>query len=221
MRTKYLDVHGHATFCHFLGPTTLPGVPPDLSRGRKVILIHGAGGNGNTWHYQIESLAPKHSPIALDLPGHGRSSGVEGLMSIRDYSEFLAHFMDTLGIDSAVLAGWSMGGAIAMDLAQRHPARVEGLILVATAARFTIQDEVYKQLWSVMMGRAPQAFTTDGFAKKTIKENFNAVRELWMEQTKTDPRVRCTDVRACREVDLRESITAIRKPTLILAGAED
>ena len=132
MRTKYLDVHGHATFCHFLGPTTLPGVPPDLSRGRKVILIHGAGGNGNTWHYQIESLAPKHSPIALDLPGHGRSSGVEGLMSIRDYSEFLAHFMDTLGIDSAVLAGWSMGGAIALAFAARFPGMASRLLLIGT-----------------------------------------------------------------------------------------
>ena len=221
MPTKYTDVKGHATYYYYHGATTLPDVVPDLSRGRKVVLVHGAGGNAHPWHHQIDALGAKHSPVAFDLPGHGRSAGVEGLSSIRDYADFLAYFMDALQIKSAVIAGWSMGGAIAMDFALRYPARTEALILVATAAKFALTDEILKQLWSVMMGRAPQAFVTDGFAQKTIKENFNVVRELWMEQIKTDPRVRYTDVRACKEVDLSGAVDAIGKPALILAGAED
>ncbi len=62
---------------------------------------------------------------------------------------------------------------------------------------------------------------TDGYSPKTISGNFDAVREGWMEQIKTDPRVRYTDVRACAEVDLREAIARIEKPALILAGADD
>ena len=71
-----------------------------------------------------------------------------------------------------------------------------------------------------MMGRASQAFVTDGFSAKSVKENFNVVREMWMEQVKTDPRVRYTDTRACQEVDLTGVISAIKKPTLILSGEE-
>jgi pimeloyl-ACP methyl ester carboxylesterase len=59
---------------------------------------------------------------------------------------------------------------------------------------------------------------TDGFSSETVKENFNVVREMWMEQVKTDPRVRYTDTRACQEVDLTGAISAIKKPTLILGG---
>jgi pimeloyl-ACP methyl ester carboxylesterase len=221
MPTKYTDVKGHATYYHYHGATTLPDVVPDFSKGKKIVFVHGAGGNGHSWHNQIDELAGNHSPVALDLPGHGRSAGVEGLKSIGDYADFLAHFMDTLQMKSAVIAGWSMGGAIAMDFALRYPARTEALILVATAAKFAIPEDRVKQLWAVMMGRAPQAFLKDGFSRKTVTENMNVVYEMWGEQIKTDPRVRYTDIVACKEVDLTGAISAIDKPTAIFAGAED
>ncbi|MGH7948678.1 MAG: alpha/beta fold hydrolase [Candidatus Binataceae bacterium] len=221
MPTKYIDVKGHATYFHYAGQTTLPDVVPDFSRGRKVVLVHGAGSNGHVWHNQIAALSSKDSPIALDLPGHGRSAGVEGLATVGDYSEFLAAFLDALKINSAVIGGRSMGGAIAMDFALRHPARVEALVLVATAAKFPITSDRLAALKGVTMGRAPQAFVTDGYAQKTIKEKFDVVREGWMEQIKTDPRVRYTDMVACSNFDLTEQIASIDKPTLILAGAED
>ena len=78
---------------------------------------HGAGGNGHSWHKQIAHLAGAHSPISLDLPGHGRSSGTDGMNSIREYADFVAAFLDALQIKSAVIAGHSMGGAIAMQTA--------------------------------------------------------------------------------------------------------
>jgi pimeloyl-ACP methyl ester carboxylesterase len=227
MPTKYTDVKGHAIYYHYRGATTLPDVIPDFSRGRKIVFLHPEGGNSTPWHNQVDALAGKHSPVAFDFPGHGRSDGVEGLRSVGEYADFLAAFMDALQFKAAVIAGWSMGGAVAMEFALRYPARVEALILVATAAKFAIPEDRVQHLWSVMMGRAPQSFGTDGFSSKTVKENFNVVREMWMEQIKTDPRVRYTDTRACQEVDLTGAISAIKKPTLILgteagtAGAED
>ncbi len=221
MPTKYVDVKGYATYFHYAGQTTLPDVVPDFSRGRRIVMVHGAGGNGHRWQRQVDGLAASHSPIALDLPGHGRSAGVEGLATIQDYSDFMAAFLDALKLKSAVIAGWSMGGAIAMDMALRHPARVEALILVATAAKFNIPNERVEQLRAVTMGRSPQAFTTDGYSARTIKENFDLVREGWMEQIKTDPRVRYTDIVACTKVDLREAISKVDKPTMIIAGKDD
>jgi 3-oxoadipate enol-lactonase / 4-carboxymuconolactone decarboxylase len=221
MPTKYIDVKGYATYLHYHGATTLPEVIPDFSRARKILLIHGAGGNGHRWQRQVDGLAASHSPIAFDLPGHGRSAGVEGLATVQDYSDFIAALLDALKIGSAVIAGWSMGGAIAMDLALRYPARVEALVLVATAAKFNLTSDRIEALRAVTMGRAPQSFVTDGYAQKTIKEKFDVVREGWMEQIKTDPRVRYTDILACNKVDLRDSIAKIDRPTVIFAGAED
>jgi pimeloyl-ACP methyl ester carboxylesterase len=221
MPTKYIQVKGYATQIYYRGKTTLPDLPPDLSRGRKILLIHGAGSNGHTFHRQVEALGEKHSPVALDLPGHGRSSGVEGLMSVGDYAEFIAALLDALQVKSTVVLGHSMGGAIAMELALRYPARVDALVLSSTAAKFNLTDDRIEALRAVMMGRAPQAFNTDGYAPKTLKENFDVVREGWMEQVKTDPRVRYTDIVACSNFDLRDAISKIDKPTLILCGGDD
>lgn len=221
MPTKYIDVKGYATYIHYHGATTLPEVIPDFSRGRKIVLIHGAGGNGHRWQRQVDGLAASNSPVAFDLPGHGRSAGVEGLATVQDYADFVVALMDALKMSSAVIAGWSMGGAIAMDLALRYPARAEALVLVATAAKFNLAQDRIDALRAVTMGRAPQSFVTDGYAQKTVKEKFDLVREGWMEQIKTDPRVRYTDILACSKVDLRESVSKIDKPTVIFAGAED
>lgn len=221
MPTKYVEVRGCATYYHYLGRTTLPDVTPDLSRGRKLILLHGAGSNGHTWHNQLAHLGRAHSPIAIDLPAHGRSSGVEGMKSIEEYGDFTVAFMDALGIASAVIGGRSMGGAIAMDMALRYPKRVEALLLVVTAAKFNIPAERVAGLRAVAMGRAPQAFVTDGYSPATVKEHFEVIREGWMEQIQTDPRVRYTDMVACTNADLREPIARIDKPALILSGAAD
>lgn len=221
MPTKYTEVKGYATYYYYRGATTLPDVLPDFSRGRKILFVHGAGSNGHTWHRQGEAIGEKQSAIALDLPGHGRSAGVEGMRTVRDYADFIAAFLDALKIESAVILGHSMGGAIAMELALRHGARVDALILSCTAAKFNISTERIEALRAITMGRAPQAFNTDGYSPKTVKENFDVVREGWMEQIKTDPRVRYTDIVACSQVDLRADIAKIDKPTLVIAGADD
>jgi|HubBroStandDraft_2_1064218.scaffolds.fasta_scaffold13983_2 pimeloyl-ACP methyl ester carboxylesterase len=220
-QTKYTDVKGYATYYHYSGATTLPDVVPDFSRGRTIVFVHGAGSNGHTWHRQIEAFGGQHSPIALCLPGHGRSAGVEGLRTVHDYADFVAAFLDALKIESAVILGHSMGGAIAMDLGLRHAARVDALILSCTAPKFNVTPDRIEGLRAITMGRAPQAFNTEGYSPKTAKENFDVIREGWMEQIKTDPRVRYTDILACAQVDLREAIAKIDKPALVLAGADD
>jgi len=64
---------------------------------------------------------------ALDLPGHGKSGG-RGRQSVASYSEVVLEWMGAVGIHSAVIAGHSLGGAIALTLALAQPERVSGLI---------------------------------------------------------------------------------------------
>jgi pimeloyl-ACP methyl ester carboxylesterase len=221
MPTKYVEVSGYATYYYYVGDTTLPDTVPDFSRGQALLLVHDAGSNAHAWHYQYEHLGQRHSPIAPDLPGHGRSSGVEGLASIEDYAEFVVAFIDALHLDSVVVAGHSMGGAIAMQMALLHPQRVKALVLIAAAARFEIPKERIETWRAVTMGRTPQPFDNDGCSPKTVAHKPEIIREGWAEQVRTDPRVRWSDLVACSRFDCRDRLGRLDKPALILAGADD
>jgi 3-oxoadipate enol-lactonase len=218
MPTKYAYINDTAVRYFHTGPTTLPGVVPDLSRGELVLFVHAAGSNGNTWQRQLAGLAERHSPLAFDFPGHGRSGGTEGLTSVVAYRDFLATLMDALRLRPCVLVGCSMGGAIAMEFALAYPARLRALILVAAAARFDLPQAVLDTWRDVMLGRAQQPFTTEAFSPKA---DFSVVREAWMEQVKTDPRVRYFDLLVCNQCDLTARLGGITVPTLIVAGRDD
>ncbi len=218
MPTKYVNVNGTAVQYFHSGRTTLPGVTPDVSRGELLLFIHGAGSNGNTWSRQLSAFGDAHSPLAFDFPGHGRSGGTEGLKSIDAYRDCLGAFIDVLRLRAGVLIGRSMGGAIAMAYALAHPQRVRGLVLVATAARFELPQAILDTWQNVMLGRAQQPFSTDAFSPQT---DFAVMREAWMEQVKTDPRVRYYDFVACNAFDITAQLRAIRVPTLIIAGRDD
>lgn len=218
MPTKYVDVDGYAVNYFHTGPTTLPPVVPDVSKGKLILYIHGAGSNGHFANKLLPILSETHSPLSFDFPAHGRSSGIESLGSISAYSDFTHDLWKTLGVRPAVLMGHSMGGTVAMDLALRHPDMVDGLILTCTAPKFNIPDDRIDVWAQVMKGRQPQPFTKDLCSPQTPQE---IVQQGWMEQIKTDPRVRHFDLVACEKVNLTPKLGEISKPTLILAGKDD
>jgi pimeloyl-ACP methyl ester carboxylesterase len=216
--TKYVTVDGTAVHYLHTGPTTLPDVPPALDRGRCFLLLHAAGSNAGLWRRQLDALAAGHSAVALDLPGHGRSTGLDGLATVEEYAEVVARFATALRLRRSLVVGRSMGGAIALVLATRHPELVEALVLACTAARFELAEERIAAARDVARGRLPQQFTSETFSPSTGME---IMREAWMEQVKTDPRVRHTDLLACRAFDGRALLASIRVPTLVVAGADD
>jgi pimeloyl-ACP methyl ester carboxylesterase len=218
MPSKYTYIDGLAVNYFHGGRTTLPGVTPDVGRGELLLFLHAAGSNAHTWHHQLDHFGAHHSPLAFDFPGHGRSGSVEGLRSVTEYRDFTKAFADALGLRPFVLIGRSMGGAIAMDFALAYPDRLRALVLVATAAKFDLPAERLDTWQNVMRGRAQQPFTTEAFSPKT---DFAVMREAWMEQVKTDPRVRYFDLVACSEFDATARVGEIKVPTLIIAGRDD
>ncbi len=218
MPTKYVSVDGIAVHYFHTGRTTLPPVAPDMSKGEVLLFVHAAGSNANTWHRQLAGFAEAHSPLAFDFPGHGRSGGTESLKSINAYRDFLGAFIDALQLRPCVLVGRSMGGAIALEYALAHSERVHGLVLVATAARFDLPQARLDTWKNVMRGRAQQPFTAEAFSPKA---DFAVMREAWMEQVKTDPRVRYFDLVACNQFDCTTRLGSIKVPTLIIAGRDD
>jgi len=100
--------------------------------GMPIVMIHGWGASRAVFARQFDSpLAEAHRLIAFDLPGHGDSSDARdpsAAYTITGLAHTTARLLDALGIDRAIIFGWSLGGHVAIELASFHHA-VSGLML--------------------------------------------------------------------------------------------
>ncbi|MBX0330056.1 alpha/beta fold hydrolase [Oscillochloris sp. ZM17-4] len=184
--------------------------------GPALICIHGAGGSHRHWGHILGGLGDLSRVYAVDLPGHGRSDP-PGRDSISGYVEFLFALMDALGLERALLAGHSMGGAIALSAAAARPERVSGLVLAGASARLRV-------LPALIAGLA-----SDPGAAVTQLEDMlyadDAPAELRAagaaEAHSCDPLVFRDDFIACDGFDIRPRLAELRMPALVIAGAED
>ena len=101
--------------------------------GPPILFIHGFGGDRLGWMFNQGALAETHATFAVDLPGHGGSSKDVGDGSVATLADSVAAFMDAAAVEKAHVVGHSMGGAVALYLALRQPARVSSATLVAPA----------------------------------------------------------------------------------------
>jgi 4,5:9,10-diseco-3-hydroxy-5,9,17-trioxoandrosta-1(10),2-diene-4-oate hydrolase len=105
--------------------------------GPPLLLIHGLVGSARNWNRNIEGLSHHATVYAIDLLNMGESDRVPGLdAGLEATADFVAQWMQAVGLTEADVAGVSHGGAIAMTLASRYPARVRKLILFAPANPF-------------------------------------------------------------------------------------
>ena len=101
-------------------------------RGPVLLLIHGMAGNLENWQAVIEPLARRHTVVAVDLPGHGRSEGGAGDYSLGAHAAAMRDLLVALGHTRATLVGHSLGGGIAMQFAYQFPEMAERLVLVSS-----------------------------------------------------------------------------------------
>ncbi|MGW1680984.1 acetoin dehydrogenase dihydrolipoyllysine-residue acetyltransferase subunit [Saccharopolyspora sp. NPDC002376] len=98
-----------------------------------VVLVHGFGGDKNSWLFVQEPLSEGRTVHALDLPGHGSSTKDVGDGSLDALANAVIGFLDALDVERAHLVGHSLGGAVVTAVAARTPDRVRSLTLVAPA----------------------------------------------------------------------------------------
>jgi pyruvate dehydrogenase E2 component (dihydrolipoamide acetyltransferase) len=97
------------------------------------VLVHGYGGDKNSWLFVQEPLARTRTVHAIDLPGHGASDKDVGDGSLDILARTVTGFLDATGIERAHLVGHSLGGAVVAAVAAAAPERVSALTLVAPA----------------------------------------------------------------------------------------
>lgn len=181
--------------------------------------------------YFLEKYGEFATVTHFDKRGTGLSDRQSGFHDIEERIDDIRAVMDALGLQRCCVAGISEGGPMAMLFAATYPERVEKLVLMGTAARFTRTDD-----YPV----GPDLETFDGFAA-AVAERWATPESLlvpvWMPTLADDPTFRKWVVgyeRACaspgavrdalafvRDIDVRHALSAIRAPTLILHRSGD
>lgn len=206
----------------------------EKGRGEAVVFVHGLGGNLSHWLKQVNKLSDNHHCIAVDLPGYGYSDKAftTGRNQLEFYADVLDSFIHKKGLESAVLAGHSMGGQIALIAAMRHPQTVSKLVLVAPAGLETFTESEGKMLTAA----TPASFfekQEEPVIRYGFKQNFY-IQPVEAEALIQD-RMRfknCADFRQYTEAvsagikgmlqrPVKAELNKVKQPVLLLFGEED
>ena len=107
-------------------------------RGDPVLLIHGLGSSGDDWAFQLPALAAQHRLIVPDLPGAGRSAKPAGRYRIDGFATALWTLLDHLGHARVHLVGFSLGGAVALEMALQRPVAAHRLVLINSLPSYRV-----------------------------------------------------------------------------------
>ncbi|MGP3912651.1 bifunctional 3-oxoadipate enol-lactonase/4-carboxymuconolactone decarboxylase PcaDC [Nonomuraea sp. 10N515B] len=191
--------------------------------GEPLILGPSVGTSLRVWEPQMDALARTFRVLRFDLPGHGGSPAA-AVSSIDDLARMVLEVADARGFGGFHYAGISIGGAIGATLALGHPGRVRSLAMVCSSARFG-----EPQAWRDRAGLV-RAEGTGPLLEATAKRWFAGApadlpaplaQALLGDLAAADPEGYAACCDALSAYDLRDSLAAIKAPTLILAGRDD
>ena len=107
-------------------------------RGEPLLLLHGLGASGADWAYQVRALEGHARLIVPDLPGCGHSGALGADSSVEGFAAALWALVDELNLPQVSIAGFSLGGAVALEMALQRPAAVPRLALINSLASYRI-----------------------------------------------------------------------------------
>ncbi|HSR02272.1 MAG TPA: pimeloyl-ACP methyl ester esterase BioH, partial [Methylophilaceae bacterium] len=199
-----------------------------VGQGKPLVLIHGWGMHGGVWQPLVKRLSKQYMLYIVDLPGMGHSRPVEPY-HLYNLVEAIAEVIP--GVSDVL--GWSLGGLVAQHLATIQPDRIRRLILVGTTPCFVEKpdwpsgiradyfsdfshsmDVDYKN--TIIKFLILQCMKTKG-ARDTIKQLRNSFNAKPAPAHKTLK----SALHILLEADLRDDITNVRKPTLLIHGDRD
>ncbi len=187
-------------------------------RGPALVYVPGIEGTGKLFYKQIDDLARDHTVITFPLRGHGRYE-MDALISD------LIWIIHDAGFERATALGESFGGMLLMAAALEHPECFERLILVNTFPRFEQQAKIRLgvALFSFLPYPAMKAYRKITAGRTLFDETVaEEDRRAFREHTRS---VLCegylSRMRIIRDTDLRERLSQIRVPTLVVAGTQD
>ncbi len=134
-----------------------------------IVLIHGLGSNSRAFKKNIPALAKKAVVVSLDLPGYGGSEQGDFVPGMDNYAKAITEFIGLKKLDNVTLAGHSMGGQIAIQLAaSQQPSWLKNLVLLSPAGVEQFTEEEKNWFHAQVTDQLYLNLTDD-----QIKHNFN------------------------------------------------
>jgi 3-oxoadipate enol-lactonase/4-carboxymuconolactone decarboxylase len=195
--------------------------PPD---GPVVLLSNSLGTSAAMWEPQVAALAPYCRVLRYEHRGHGGAPAPGGGWTVDDLAGDALALLDALGVETASVAGLSLGAMVAMSVAARHPSRVRRLVLLCTAPHLPPAAAWHERAHAVRAGGlAPLVpaqlgrWFTPGFPDRH-PEVATLVRAM-LDAADAGAYAACCE--AIAAMDQRSRLPAIAAPTLVVAGAAD
>ena len=178
--------------------------------GKPLIMLHGGFGTFDMFTAFSPALALDHQVIGVDLYGHGRTALTDRPIRFEHMADDIAGLIHHLELEKADLLGFSLGGAVALQTAIRHPERVNKLVVISTPFKRT---GWHPEMQTGMTTIAPEFFMStpiyDAYMRVAPKpEDFPRFVANMKEALGQD-------------YDWTERVSALRTPTLIIAGDAD
>jgi pimeloyl-[acyl-carrier protein] methyl ester esterase len=200
--------------------------------GPDLVLLHGWGLNVRVWDGLMEELRDRFRIIAVDLPGHGRSTWGAGLGTPAEQA-WLIHSTLASVSNRYSLLGWSLGGQIALDLAAAMPGQIDKLVLVAATPRFAQSpDWPYGMRPAAITKLATQLRqdyrqTVSDFLELQVRGSIQGssvldqLRHALFVHGQAHPAALEAGLNILSTSDLRPTLSHVRVPTLVIGGQND
>ena len=124
-----------------------------FGRGKPLVLLHGGFGSVEMFGDNVAALAKVRQVIGVDLQSHGRSPAANRPMRWESMADDVTALVHQLGLESAAVMGFSLGGGVALRMAVQHPDAVERVVLVSTPFK---SDGWYPEMRAGMRGMGPE-----------------------------------------------------------------
>ena len=178
--------------------------------GKPLIMLHGGFGSFEMFSDLSPALAVDHQIIGVDLYGHGRTALTVRPLRFEHMADDIAGLIEHLGLEKVDLLGYSLGGAVALQTAIRHPELVNNLVLISAPFKRT---GWHPEMRAGMVASTPEFFMNtpiyDGYVRVAPKpEDFPRLVAEMREALGQD-------------YDWTEQVSALKIPTLIIAGDAD
>lgn len=194
------------------------------------VLLHGWGLNLRVFDDVTASLIAQGATVQrVDLPGHGGSPFDDAAASFEAQVDALLATLPA----RAIVAGWSLGGQFALELARRAPDRVQGLVLLASTPRFVARDDWPAGMRPVFLDAFASQLATswrqvlEEFLSLQVRgsrdapEVLRSLHAALEARGQPDPRALVAGLAFLRDNDLRSGVREIRCPTLLISGQHD
>ncbi|NBB11212.1 alpha/beta fold hydrolase [Pseudomonas sp. SLFW] len=197
-------------------------------QGHPVVLIHGVGLNKEMWGGQIVGLAPHYRVIAYDMLGHGASPRPDPDTGLPGYAEQLRELLEHLGVPSATVIGFSMGGLVARAFALHFPQHLAGMVILNSVFNRSAEQRAgVIARTSQAAEHGPDANAAEALSRWFSREyqaanpaQITAIRQILASN---DPQGYLTTYKlfATQDMYRADDLGAIRAPTLIATGELD